>query len=71
MTFKIDFDDPLGISKNGQKNALSFQVRKNSYFVSKKHGLSIDEENKALKIVKAIPIQLPAGISAKELEEQA
>lgn len=71
MIFKIDFDDPLVISKNGEKNAVSLQVRKASYFVSKKHGHSIDDENKALKSVKNIPIQLPVGISAKELEEQA
>ena len=44
------------MSKNGQKNAAAFEVKKASYFKAKNGGNSIDEKDMAVKSVKSVPI---------------
>lgn len=71
MKFQIDFDSPLSISKGKDSNALSISINDPSYFVSKANGLSISKEESNKIIKETVPVQLPPGIIAEELEEEA
>lgn len=71
MKFQIDFDSPLSISKGEDSNALSISINDPSYFVSKANGLSISKEESNKIIKETVPVQLPPGIIAEELEEEA
>lgn len=59
------------MSKNGVSNSLSLSINDPSYFVSKANGLALSKEQSKKDIRESIPIQLPKGIIAEELEAEA
>ena len=74
ISFDLDFENPMELSRvsSGQsQDYVLFQVKSNSYFVSKDSGIILKAANIINGFSQVIPRQLPKGVIEKDIKNAA
>lgn len=69
MEILINFTDPLMISNGENRDSVEFVIKNPMQFVSELTGLPLSQEK--VQITKTIPKQLPKGVDAEALNDNA
>jgi hypothetical protein len=71
MQVKVNFSDPLMISRGKESDILQIHIINRHLFKSNITGDSIDESNTKVPMAYQFPKQLPEGVSQEDIELQA